>query len=60
MTVYSKTKAKELEHANRATMSNQVVNIEGRPHRIFSIKGKEDFYCYPITESEAWAFANKR
>jgi hypothetical protein len=60
MTEVSKTKAKQWEKEKKATMSNQIINKGDQAYRVFSVKGKADFYCYPITNTEAYGIANNK
>jgi hypothetical protein len=60
MNIMSKTKAKQLEKEHKAVFSNQIVNKDEQAYRVFSIKGKIDFYYYPITETEAWGIVHNK
>jgi hypothetical protein len=60
MNILSKTKAKQLEKEKKAIFSNQIINKDGQEYRVFSIKGKSDFYCYPITQTESWGIVHNK
>jgi hypothetical protein len=56
----SKTKAKQLERERKAVFSNQIINKSDQSYRVFSIKGRDGIYGYPITETEAWGIVNNK
>lgn len=58
--IISKTKAKKLEQQKKALFSNQIVYEGEQAYRVFSIKGKNTFYAYPITQTEAFGITNNK